>query len=120
MFWNRPPSVWSPKAERKPAISKRRPGISSQKELAAFLLLIAVHRLLMPDDCFLLAEPLGEQMQFGLAIAERLERTDGFEHIIAIRTGLAVALPHVMHALGNRQPPGILDVAAVDGVAQRP
>ena len=31
-----------------------------------------------------------------------------------------MALPHVMHALGERQPPGILHVAAVDDEAQRP
>ena len=61
----------------------------------------------------------GQQMQIGLAIAERFQRPHRFEHIVAIGTGLAVTLPHVMHAFGERQPAGILHVAAIDDVAQR-
>ena len=31
-----------------------------------------------------------------------------------------MTLPHVMHTLGKRQPPGILHVTAIDDEAQRP
>ena len=60
------------------------------------------------------------QMQFGLAIAERFQRAHRFDHVVAVGPGLTVTLPHMMHALGERQPPGILDVAAVDDEAERP
>ena len=63
---------------------------------------------------------LGEQMQIALAIAKRFERLHRLQHVIAIGSGLAVALPHVMQAFGERQPAGILHVAAIDDVAQRP
>ena len=66
------------------------------------------------------SEPLGDEMQVGLAIAERFQRLHRFQHVVAIGARPAVTLPHVMHALGKRQPAGILHVAAVDDEAQRP
>lgn len=62
----------------------------------------------------------GEQMQIALAIAERVQRLHCLKHVIAIGPRLAVALPDVMQALGKRQPAGILHMAAIDNVAQRP
>jgi len=59
-------------------------------------------------------------MQLGLAIAERLEGLDRLDHVVAVRPGPAVALAHEVQAFGERQPAGILDVAAVDDVAERP
>ena len=65
-------------------------------------------------------EPLGDQMQIGLAIAERFQRLHRLQHIIAIGTRAAMTLPDMMHALRKRQPPGILHMAAIDDEAQRP
>ena len=65
-------------------------------------------------------EAISEQMQFRLAIAQRFERSDRFKHVVAIRARLFVALPDVMQTLGQREPPGILNVTAVDDVTKRP
>jgi len=65
-------------------------------------------------------QPRGDEVQVGLAIAEGFERLHRFDHVIAIGARSAVALPDVMHALRQRQSPGILDVAAVDDEAERP
>ena len=70
-------------------------------------------------DCCAL-EPFGDQMQIGLAIAQRFQRLHRFQHIVAIGTRATMTLPDVMHALGKRQPSGILHVAAIDDEAQRP
>ena len=64
-------------------------------------------------------EPLRQQMQLGLAIAELLQRADGRDDVVAVGAGLAMALAHVMQLLLERQPAGILRVAAVDHVAER-
>ena len=65
-------------------------------------------------------EPRGDEMQVGLAIAERFQRLHRFHHVVAVGARPAVTLPHVMHALRKRQPAGILHVAAVDDEAERP
>ncbi len=75
------------------------------------------YRCLIPDPRL---QMCGKQMQIALAIAERLERQHRLQHIIAIGPGAAVALPHMMQAFGERQAAGILDVASIDDVAQRP
>src|SRR5215831_21100611 len=77
-------------------------------------------RFLMPDTWSLTRQPLRQQMQIALAITECFERAYGFQHVIAIGPGLAVALPHMMQTLRQRQPAGILHVAAIDDVAHRP
>src|SRR5580692_3030669 len=59
-------------------------------------------------------------MQIALAVAERLERTNRLDDVITVLSGTAVALPHVVHALLDREPAGILHVAAVDDVGERP
>src|SRR5580704_9793462 len=59
-------------------------------------------------------------MQIALAVAERLERADRFDDVIAVLAGTAVALPHIMQALGDAEPAGILHMAAVDDVGERP
>ena len=64
-------------------------------------------------------EPLGEQVQLGLAIAELLQRGDRLDHVVAVGAGLAVALAHMMQLLLQREATGILHVAAVDYVAER-
>ena len=62
---------------------------------------------------------LREQMQLALPVAEMLQRRDGRNDVIAVGAGPAVALPHVMQLLLERQPSGILRVAAIDHVAER-
>ena len=64
-------------------------------------------------------EPLGDEMQRGLAIAELLERPDRCDDVVAVGAGLAVTLAHVMQLLLEREPSGILRVSTVDHVAQR-
>src|ERR1700684_3457535 len=59
-------------------------------------------------------------MQVGLAIAERFERPDRLDDIVAVVAGAAMALPDIVHALLDREPAGILHVAAVDDVGERP
>ena len=59
-------------------------------------------------------------MQIALAIPQSFERAHGFDDIIAIGAGSAVPLPHVMQTLGERQPAGILHMAAINDVADRP
>ena len=44
-------------------------------------------------------EPLGDEMQRGLAIAELLERSDRCDDVVAVGAGLAVTLAHVMQLL---------------------
>src|SRR5262245_58763595 len=65
-------------------------------------------------------QPLGDEMQRRLAIAELLQRADRCDDVVAIGAGLAVTLAHVMQLLLEREPSGILRVPAVDHVAQRP
>ena len=60
------------------------------------------------------------QVQAGLAIAERFQRLNRLQHIVAIGTRAAMTLADVMHAFGKRQPSGILHVAAIDDETQRP
>ena len=62
----------------------------------------------------------GNQMELGFTITERFERANRFEDVIAVVAGPAVALPHIVHAIGDIEPTGILHMAAVDDVAQRP
>src|ERR1700730_16596222 len=59
-------------------------------------------------------------MQIGLAITERFEGANRLDDVIAIVAGAAMALPHIMHALLDREPAGILHVAAVDDIGERP
>ena len=59
-------------------------------------------------------------MQIGLAIAQRLERARGLKDVVTIGAGTAVTLPHVVQALVQRQPPGILHMTAIDDEAERP
>src|SRR6202030_3527680 len=59
-------------------------------------------------------------MQIAVAVAERLERADRFDDVIAVLPGAAVALPYIVHALLDREPAGILHMAAVDDVGERP
>src|SRR6266851_5081787 len=58
-------------------------------------------------------------MQLGLAITELLQRADRRDHIVAVRAGLSMALTHMMQLPLERQPPGVLRMAAVDHVAER-
>ena len=58
-------------------------------------------------------------MQFGLAIAELLERTDRRNDVVAVGAGLAMPLAHVMQLLLEREPPGILCVSSIHHVAER-
>src|SRR3984885_10552732 len=55
-------------------------------------------------------------MQLRVAKTLRLDRLHGREHIVAIVSGTAMALLHVAQLFGQRQPPGILDVAAIDHI----
>ena len=63
-------------------------------------------------------EPRGEQVQFGLAIAKLLERTDRRNDVVAVGAGLAMPLPHVMQLLLEREPPGVLHVPSIHHVAE--
>jgi len=65
-------------------------------------------------------QSLRQQMQIALAITKSFERAYGFQHIVAISSGLTVALPHVMQTFCQRQSAGILHVAAIADVAHRP
>src|SRR5258708_5891767 len=60
-----------------------------------------------------------ELVQLLIAKTLRLDRPHGGQHIVAIVAGTAVALLHVAELFGQRQPPGILHVAAIDHVSQR-
>src|SRR5262245_16738961 len=64
-------------------------------------------------------EPLGEQMQAGVAKALRLDLAHRGKHVIAIGPRTAMTLPHVMELLFEVEPAGILGMAAVDHVDQR-
>ena len=64
-------------------------------------------------------ESFRQQMQLAIATAERLQRGDGFEHIIAIGAGFSVSLPYMMQLLIEREPAGILRVAMIDHVTDR-
>ena len=41
-------------------------------------------------------------MQIALAVAERLERADRFDDVIAVLSGTAVALQHIAQLFGER------------------
>src|SRR5262245_10281822 len=58
-------------------------------------------------------------MQLALAVAELFERGHGGDHIVAVVAGLPVSLAHVVDLLLEREPPGILRMAAIDHVADR-
>jgi hypothetical protein len=45
------------------------------------------------------AQPMREQVQRGLAIAELLQRADRGKDIVSVRTGLTMTLPHVVQLL---------------------
>src|SRR5260370_40367020 len=64
-------------------------------------------------------EPLGDEMQRGLAIAELLERPDRCDDVVTVGAGLAVTLAPVMQLLLEREPSGILRVSTADPAAQR-
>src|SRR5580698_9906244 len=64
-------------------------------------------------------ETVGDQVQIGLAIAQGFERADGFNDVVAIVAGAAVALPYIVYAFVNTEPAGILHMAAIDDVAER-
>ena len=64
-------------------------------------------------------QALGQQVQSLVAIALRLDLLDRRHHIVAVVAGAAMALAHEMQLLLERQPAGILLVAAVDQVAER-
>src|SRR6202171_3227338 len=98
--------VWSPKA----GIGNQGSGISYR------FILMPDPRCLMPRS----RQLVREQMQIALAVAERLERAHRFDDVIAVLPGTAVALPHIMQALLDREPAGILHMAAVDDVGERP
>src|ERR1700689_1743934 len=74
----------------------------------------------MSDTLFLISELFSDSMQVALAIAERFKGANRLDDVIAIVAGAAVALPHIVHALLDREPAGILHVAAVDDVGERP
>jgi len=61
----------------------------------------------------------GKLMQGRIAKTFGLDRLHRRGHVVAVGAGLAVALPHVMQLLGEREPAGILDVAAIGDVADR-
>src|SRR3954469_15377411 len=60
-----------------------------------------------------------ELMQLRVAKTLRLDRFYGGQHIVAIVSGTAVSLPHQAELLRQRQPAGILHMAAVDYVSER-
>src|SRR5262249_8693520 len=64
-------------------------------------------------------EPLGEEVQLGFPQTERFQRRDRCDDIVAVGAGVAVTLTHVMELLLEREPPGILRMAAIDHVAER-
>ncbi len=64
-------------------------------------------------------EALGQQVQLLVAIALSLDFLDRRQHVIAVVARLPVALAHEMQLPLQRQPSGILPVAAVHHVAER-
>ena len=48
-----------------------------------------------------------------------LDRLHRRQHIITVDAGLAVALQHMSQLIGEREPPGLLHVAAIDHVDER-
>ena len=58
-------------------------------------------------------------MQIVVDDLERFERLDRFDHVIAIVARAAVALANDLELPVVREPPGVLRVATVDGVAKR-
>src|SRR5262249_22126507 len=62
-------------------------------------------------------EPLRQEGQLALAIAELLGRSGRGAHVVPVGAGRAVALADVMQLLLERKPPGILHMTAIDHVA---
>ncbi|MGY3470873.1 hypothetical protein ACVW0I_007744 [Bradyrhizobium sp. LM6.11] len=60
-----------------------------------------------------------ELMQLRVAKAFGLNGFHRRGHVVAVGAGLAVALEHVAMLVGERQPTGILHVAAVDDIGER-
>src|SRR5260221_6748141 len=60
-----------------------------------------------------------ESMQWRISKTRSLDRLHGRQHVIAVDAGLAVALLHVTQLLRQRQPSGILHMAAIDHIGQR-
>ena len=60
-----------------------------------------------------------ELMQLRVAKALRLDRLDGRQNIVAVVARAAVSLPDVAQLLAEREPPGILHMAAIDHISQR-
>ena len=58
-------------------------------------------------------------MQLRVAKTFRLDRLHGGQHIVAVGAGLAVPLLDMTELFRQRQPPGILHMAAVDHIGQR-
>src|SRR5262245_31351185 len=58
-------------------------------------------------------------MQRRIAAAQRLQSGDRLDYVVAVVAGAAVALADVMQLLLQRQPAGVLRMAAVDRVADR-
>src|SRR5262249_4278359 len=59
-------------------------------------------------------EPLGEQVQAGVAKTLRLDLAHRGEHVIAIGPRVPMTLPHVTKLLFEIEPAGILRMAAID------
>ena len=58
-------------------------------------------------------------MQPAIAKTRCFDRLHGCDDIVAVDTGLAVTLLHVTQLLRQRQPAGILNMAAIDDIDQR-
>ena len=64
-------------------------------------------------------ELFGKQVQFAVAIALALDLAHGFEHIVAVIAGAAVALAHEMQLLLEGEAAGILLVPAINHITNR-
>ena len=64
-------------------------------------------------------QALGQKVQLAVATAHRLQRADRGKHVIAVRTGFAVAVANEAQLLRQAELSGILRVAAIDHVAHR-
>ena len=60
-----------------------------------------------------------ELMQLRVAKAFGLDRLHGRRHVVAVGAGLAVTLQHMAVLVGERQPAGVLHMAAVDDIGER-
>src|SRR5437763_10216923 len=84
--------------------------------LASFFPLFAIRS--DPQRRSLTSKQLREPVQLRLSIPELLQSGDCRNDIVAVGARLAMALPYVMQLLLQRQPSGVLRVAAVHNVAE--